>query len=55
MKKIYKRFYQFDDFQFVFFVDTFQIKQVQELKNELVKGVGTDISRWNFYIRLRKI
>ena len=47
-EKIYKRFYQFDDFQFVFFVDTFQIKQVQELKNELVKGVGTDISRWNF-------
>ena len=47
-EKIYNRFYQFDDFQFVFFVDTFQIKQVQELKNELVKGVWTDISRWNF-------
>ncbi len=47
-EKIYKRFYQFEDFQFVFLVDSSRIKQVVELKNSLKQGVGTDLSRWNF-------
>ncbi|MDA8877656.1 hypothetical protein N9I15_03335 [Flavobacteriaceae bacterium] len=47
-EKIYKRFYQFDDFQFVFLVDSSRVTQVKELKNELKEGVGTDLSRWNF-------
>ena len=47
-EKIYKRFYQFDDFQFVFLVDSSGVKQVEDLKNEIREGVGTDLSRWNF-------
>ena len=47
-EKIYKRFYQFDDFQFIFLVDSSRINQVSELKNSLKEGVGTDLSRWNF-------
>ena len=47
-EKIYKRFYQFDDFQFVFLVDSDKKKEVEELKNSLRQGVGTDLSRWNF-------
>ena len=47
-EKIYKRFYQFDDFQFVFLVDFDKKKEVEELKTSLREGVGTDLSRWNF-------
>lgn len=47
-EKIYKRFYQFEDFQFVFLVDSSRVKQVSELKKSLKQGVGTDLSRWNF-------
>ena len=47
-EKIYKRFYQFDDFQFVFMVDSSSVKQVEDLKNEIREGVRTDLSRWNF-------
>jgi hypothetical protein len=47
-EKIYKRFYEFEDFQFVFLVNQNRIKQVEELKNELREGVGTDLSKWNF-------
>ena len=47
-EKIYKRFYQFDDFQFVFLVDSDKKKEVEELKTSLRQGVGTDLSRWNF-------
>ena len=47
-EKIYKRFYQFDDFQFVFLVDSDKKKEVEELKSSLKQGVGTDLSRWNF-------
>jgi hypothetical protein len=47
-EKIYKRFYEFDDFQFVFFVNDTAMDQVEELKRELKEGVGTDLSRWNF-------
>lgn len=47
-EKIYKRFYQFEDFQFVFLVDSSRVKQVGELKNSLKQGAGTDLSRWKF-------
>ncbi|MFL2603642.1 MAG: hypothetical protein ACJ0PP_01750 [Flavobacteriaceae bacterium] len=55
-EKIYKRFYQFDDFQFVFLVDSDKKKEVEELKTSLRQGVGTDLSRWNFvYAEKKKI
>ena len=47
-EKIYKRFYQFEDFQFVFLVDSSRLGQVDKLKKSLKQGVGTDLSRWNF-------
>jgi len=49
-EKIYKRFYQFDDFQFVFLVDSTASDQVEQLKIALKEGVGTDLSRWNFIL-----
>lgn len=55
-EKIYKRFYQFDDFQFVFLVDYDKKKEVEELKTSLRQGVGTDLSRWNFvYLEKKEI
>ena len=55
-EKIYKRFYQFDDFQFVFLVDSDKKKEVEELKTSLRQGVGTDLSRWNFvYVEKKEI
>ena len=53
-EKIYKRFYQFDDFQFVFLVDSDKKKEVEELKTSLRQGVGTDLSRWNFVYAEKK-
>ena len=47
-EKIYKRFYQFEDFQFVFLVDSSRSGQVDKLKKSLKQGTGTDLSRWNF-------
>lgn len=47
-EKIYKRFYQFDDFQFVVLVDQDRMSEVKALTNALKEGVGTDLSRWNF-------
>ena len=47
-EKIYKRFYEFADFQFVFFVNQDRIVQVNSLKRALREGVGTDLSKWNF-------
>ena len=37
-EKIYKRFYQFDDFQFVLLVDSSRENQVEELKKDLKEG-----------------
>lgn len=55
-EKIYRRFYQFDDFQFVFLVDSDKKKEVEELKTSLRQGVGTDLSRWNFvYVEKKEI
>jgi len=47
-EKIYKRFYEFEDFQFVFLVNEAYGTQVERLKNALKEGVGTDLSKWNF-------
>ena len=47
-QKIYKRFFEFQDFQFVFLYDQEQTFAINELKNELVSGVGTDLMKWNF-------
>ena len=47
-EKIYKRFYEFEDFQFVFLVNVAYGTQVEQLKNALKEGVGTDLSKWNF-------
>ena len=47
-QKIYKRFYQFKDFQFVMVVKNGRQNQVNELKNELKAGVGTDLVKWRF-------
>jgi hypothetical protein len=47
-QKIYKRFYQFNDFQFVMVVQEGQETQVEELKQELKSGVGTDLVKWRF-------
>ena len=47
-EKIYKRFYKFNDFQFVVLVDQNRMSEVEALTNALKEGVGTDLSRWNF-------
>ncbi|MDB4285073.1 hypothetical protein N9883_00985 [Flavobacteriaceae bacterium] len=47
-EKIYKRFYEFADFQFVFFVNKNRLSQVDSLKRALKEGVGTDLTKWNF-------
>ncbi|SHJ11741.1 hypothetical protein SAMN04487911_11183 [Arenibacter nanhaiticus] len=45
-QKIYKRFYKFNDFQFVMMVPKGAEEKVEELKKEL--GQLEDISKWNF-------
>ncbi len=45
-QKIYKRFYKFNDFQFVMLVPNGTEKKVEELKKEL--GNLVDIKKWNF-------
>ena len=47
-QKIYKRFYQFKDFQFVMVLENGQQDQVNILKEELQEGVGTDLVKWRF-------
>ncbi len=47
-QKIYKRFYQFQDFQFVFLTTKDQEVNIKNLKEELKRGVGTDLEKWNF-------
>jgi len=47
-QKIYKRFYQFKDFQFVMVLKEGQQEQVEILKQELKVGVGTDLVKWRF-------
>ena len=47
-QKIYKRFYQFEDFQFVIAVPKGTETQAELLKQELAGTTGTDMSRWVF-------
>ena len=47
-QKIYKRFYQFKDFQFVMVLEKGLQDQVNILKEELKEGVGTDLVKWRF-------
>jgi hypothetical protein len=47
-QKIYKRFYQFKDFQFVALITNDQESQVKFLEEELSKGAGTDLVNWKF-------
>ena len=47
-QKIYKRFYQFNDFQFVMVLENGQEDQVNILKEDLQEGVGTDLVKWRF-------
>lgn len=47
-EKIYKRFYEFKDFQFVIIVQEGTENEVERLKQSLVEGVGTDLVKWNF-------
>jgi len=47
-QKIYKRFYQFKDFQFVALITNDQENQVVLLEENLSKGAGTDLVNWKF-------
>ena len=47
-QKIYKRFYEFQDFQFVLLHDRRDNEAIEDLKSDLVSGVGTDLKNWNF-------
>jgi len=47
-QKIYKRFYQFDDFQFVMVVENGQEETIKQILKELQKGAATDLSKWKF-------
>ena len=47
-QKIYKRFNEFQDFQFVLLHNKNDNQAIKDLKSELVSGVGTDLKNWNF-------
>ena len=47
-QKIYKRFYQFKDFQFVFAVEDGRQEQIKTVLSEIQEGVGTNMVKWNF-------
>ena len=47
-QKIYKRFNEFQDFQFVLLHNKNDNEAIEDLKSELVSGVGTDLKNWNF-------
>ena len=47
-EKIYKRFYQFNDFQFVIIMQENKESDIESLKNQLREGAGTDLLKWNF-------
>ena len=44
---IYKRFYQFADFQFLIALPTSSEPAAEQLKSEIAGVTGTDMSRWN--------
>ncbi len=47
-QKIYKRFNEFQDFQFVLLHNKNDKEAIENLKSDLVSGVGTDLRNWNF-------
>ena len=47
-QKIYKRFYQFNDFQFVIICPLGSEQLAENLKNKLASGTNTDMINWNF-------
>ena len=47
-QKIYKRFNEFQDFQFVLLHNKNDNEAIEDLKSELISGVGTDLKNWNF-------
>tara|TARA_B100001093_G_C26849291_1_gene1024323 strand:+ start:3739 stop:4392 length:654 start_codon:yes stop_codon:yes gene_type:complete len=47
-QKIYKRFYKFKDFQFVVLLTNDQEKNIENLKESLSSGAGTDLVKWKF-------
>ena len=47
-QKIYKRFNEFQDFQFVLLHNKNDNEAIENLKSDLVSGVGTDLRNWNF-------
>ena len=47
-QKIYKRFYEFQDFQFVLLHDKNDNESIEDLKSDLISGVGTDLKNWYF-------
>ena len=47
-QKIYKRFYQFNDFQFVVICPLGSEQLAENLRNKLASGTNTDMINWNF-------
>ena len=47
-QKIYKRFFQFNDFQFVVICPLGSEQLAENLKNKLASGTNTDMINWNF-------
>ena len=47
-EKIYKRFYEFNDLQFVIIMQENKESEIKLLKNELRDGAGTNLLKWNF-------
>lgn len=47
-QKIYKRFYEFKDLQFVIAVENGYEEEVNSVLKELREGVGIDTVKWNF-------
>ena len=47
-QKIYKRFYDFEDFQFVVICPLESEQLANDLKNKLEMGTNTDMKKWNF-------
>ena len=47
-QKIYKRFYQFNDFQFIAICPIGSENLANDLKNKLESGTNTNMEKWNF-------
>lgn len=47
-QKIYKRFYQFNDFQFIAICPIGSENLAKDLKNKLESGTNTNMEKWNF-------